>query len=33
MKAKIDSIQKSRQRFVNMLREIKDADDAISEYD
>lgn len=33
IKVRIDSIEKSRQRFVNKLREIKDVDDAINEYD
>jgi hypothetical protein len=33
IKAKIDSIEKSRQRLMNKLDAIKDADDAINEFD
>lgn len=33
IRVRIDSIEKSKQRFLNTLRQIKDADDAHHEFD
>jgi len=33
IRVKVDSIEKSKQRFLNSLREIRNADDAIREFE